>query len=132
MIKPAIEIIFAGNIPWNKVNILFHTIYDLPDSVQMNGWNFLSIDDMIKQYIITIQKIKSKRDSTRNMPCNLFERETCQNFENNKLVLERFNCQIPILYYGQHLDKVRVKRVGLMLPKMSLSILTCTLYALCL
>ena len=106
-IKPAIDFILAENIPWTKVNILFHTKYDLPDSVQMNGWNFLSIDNRQKeQHIFTLRKIKSTRDSTRNIPCTKFERETCQNIEDNSLVLERFNCQIPILYFGQHLDKV--------------------------
>ena len=104
---PAIEFIFAENIPWNKVYILFHTKDDLPDSIQMNGWNFLLINNRQKQqHVFTIRKIKSTRDSTRNTPCNLFERETCQNFENNNMVLKRFNCQIPILYHGHHLDKV--------------------------
>ena len=29
---------------------------------------------------------------------------TCQNIEDNVMVLNAFNCQIPAIYYGQHLD----------------------------
>ena len=96
MIQPTIEIILTENFPWNKVNILFHTKHDLPDSIQMNGWNSLLINNTIKQqHMFNIQKIKSTRDSTRSKPCTKFERETCQNFEDNSL-LSIGKIQLPI------------------------------------
>ena len=33
-----------------------------------------------------------------------YEYNTCQNIEDNQFILEKFNCRIPILYSGQHLD----------------------------
>ena len=41
------------------------------------------------------------------VPCAQYEQQTCQNIENNILVLDKFNCQIPILYNGgvKHLNK---------------------------
>ena len=55
---------------------------------------------------IEIQKKINKRVSTRGSPCVKYEYNTCQNIEANKLVLDQFSCQIPILYYGHHLDNL--------------------------
>ena len=30
---------------------------------------------------------------------------TCQNIEDNNLLLSEYNCQIPVIKYRQHLDK---------------------------
>ena len=45
----------------------------------------------------------SIRESTRKIPCAQYEQQTCENIEDNILVLDKFNCKIPILYQGQHL-----------------------------
>ena len=54
---------------------------------------------------ILICKTISKREPTRKIPCTKYEHKTCLNIEDNKLVLEEFNCKIPILYNGKHLDE---------------------------
>ena len=55
---------------------------------------------------IEIQKKINKRVSTRESPCVEYEYNTCQNIEANKLVLDQFSCQIPILYFGHHLNNL--------------------------
>ena len=54
---------------------------------------------------IAVLKTKSIRESTRKIPCTQYEQETCENIEENILVLDKFNCKIPILYHGQHLNE---------------------------
>ena len=51
-----------------------------------------------------MQKKVIKRESTRTAPCSKYENETCQNIEDNKLVLNKLHCRMPILYHGHHLD----------------------------
>ena len=53
---------------------------------------------------IEVRKKTSKRVSTRKIPCTKYEYNTCKSIEENILVLKNFNCQIPILYHGHHLD----------------------------
>ena len=55
---------------------------------------------------IVIRKKISTRESTRSMPCTFYEKKTCQSIEANLLILNDFNCQIPILYNGQHLNNI--------------------------
>ena len=70
----------------------------------MNGnfFAYISSNEKHAHKLETRKKI-SKRESTRKIPCTQYEQQTCENIENNMLVLDKFNCQIPILYHGQHL-----------------------------
>ena len=40
------------------------------------------------------------------MPCTKYEKKTCQNIEDNILILEKFKCRLPFLYQGYHLDNL--------------------------
>ena len=104
-LRPGIEIILAENNPINVVTVLFHTQYDLPDAFQLNGHPVLKFRDKKKnQHSIDVRKRVNKREATRKVPCTKYERKTCKNIEDNKLILEEYHCAIPILYGGQHLD----------------------------
>ena len=59
-----------------------------------------------------ILKRVNKRETTRRVPCTQYERKTCKNIEDNKLILEAYHCVIPILYGGQHLDDFIHKEIS--------------------
>ena len=105
--RPQLELTFAENIPWNDVSLILHTKYDFPDANLLNGYTgLLNLKENKKLHLLEIRKIISKRVSTRNTPCSPVEHQTCLNIEDNKMVLEKFKCQIPILNYGHHLESL--------------------------
>ena len=61
---------------------------------------------------IDLKKKINKRESTRKTPCVQYEYNTCQNIEDNRLILDKFHCRIPILYSGQHLDDFFTEKVS--------------------
>ena len=103
--RPGIEFTLAQNITHLKFVIILHSKNDFPDALIINGGRTISIPKKShKSHVIEIQKKISKRVSTQTSPCVMYEYNTCQNIEANKLVLDQFNCQIPFLYFGHHLD----------------------------
>ena len=103
--RPGIEFMFAENNPWQQLWIILHSKNDLPDASVLNGHNIISFSNGIKEgHKINIRKKIINRESTRKVPCEQYEYQTCQDIENNELILNQFNCQIPILYNGPHLD----------------------------
>ena len=107
---PGIEFAMAENNLWQKVVLLLHTRFDLPDAYKLNGYIVLSLTDKIKQaHRIELRKKINKRESTRKEPCVKDEQRTCQSIENNKAIFEKFGCSIPILYAGEHLDNFMPK-----------------------
>ena len=110
--RPGIEFMMAENNPWKQLEILLHSKKDLPDASILNGMNRLSFSNETKEaHKLNIRKKITKRKSTRKIPCEQYEYKTCQDIEDNKLVLNRFNCRIPILYNGQHLDDLILKDI---------------------
>ena len=110
--KPGVEFLFVEDVSFDKMLIFLHTRYDFPDVFQLNGENELSISNETKlSFWIDVKKRVSKRESTRKTPCNPYEYTTCINVEDNKLILERFDCHVPALYYGHHLDDLIPKEI---------------------
>ena len=103
--SPGIEFYLAENNPWSKFRIMLHSANDLPDSEILNGEITFTINDTQTAHVLDIRKTISKRESTRKVPCTEYEQNTCLNIEDNRLILEQFNCKIPILYNGKHLDE---------------------------
>ena len=109
---PGVEVLFVENASFNEMSIFLHTKYDFPDVYQLNGENLLSTSNESKQsFWIDIKKRISKRESTRKIPCNMYEYATCKNIEDNKMILEKFDCHVPALYHGQHLDDLIPKEI---------------------
>ena len=103
--RPVVVFLLSNEILVENLRILLHTKYDLPDAFQLNGKIPIKISNQTrKRSSIIIRKKVSRRETTRKSPCNKYEYITCQNIENNKLVLNEYDCQIPALYYGKHLD----------------------------
>ena len=103
--RPLLILLVDDNTPWKKIAILLHTKNDLPDARIINGISYAVISSNGKQdHYLEIRKKISKRESTKKIPCTQYGQKTCQNIEDNALVLDKFNCQIPILYHGQHLN----------------------------
>ena len=110
--RPGIEFMLAENNSWKRLDTLLHSKKDLPDALILNGLNHVSFSNETKDgHKINIRKKITKRKSTRKVPCGEYEYKTCQDIENNKLVLNQFNCRIPILYNGQHLDDLIPKDI---------------------
>ena len=103
--RPGIEFIIADTNPYGPMRIMIHTKNDLPDADVLNGQirSVISKNDNLV-HKGEIGKKTSKREPTRKIPCVQYEFKTCQNIEDNRIVFDRFNCHIPFLYNGQHLD----------------------------
>ena len=103
--RPGIEFVLTDTQPYGPMRIMLHTKNDLPDSDVLNGQIRTAIsknDNLVHEG--EIGKKTSKRESTRKIPCVKYEYKTCKNIEDNRMVFDRFNCHIPLLYNGQHLD----------------------------
>ena len=102
--RPTIDFFLSKYTQWETLTIFLHTKNDLPDAFQLNGRISLSVSNQSKEtHKIAIQKIYSEREPTRKIPCTQYEYMTCQNIEDNYLVLNQYNCQIPAIHFGQHL-----------------------------
>ena len=110
--RPSIELIFDSSL-WEKIQLILHSKYDLPDAAELNGLNYLMISNQTKEahYINILKKKRSTRESTRTTPCTEYEHKTCRNIEDNMIVLDEFKCSIPILYHGHHLDQMMPKMI---------------------
>ena len=110
--RPGLEFVMVENSPWQSPVIMVHTKHDLPDALILNGFKKLKFSNTTKQWhtFNLIKKI-NRRESTRKFPCVHYEYNTCQNIEDNQLILDKFDCQIPILYGGPHLDELIPKEV---------------------
>ena len=105
--RPGIEFVMAENNQWQMISLLLHTRFDLPDAIQLNGYFVISFSDKIKQaHKFELRKKINKRESTRNVPCVEYEHRTCKSIEDNKEIIAKFNCSMPSLYSGEHLDNV--------------------------
>ena len=104
--RPGIEFIIAEDNPWKDLGLMLHTRFDLPDGFGFNGFNVLYLDEIHKVHKVEFQKKISKKESTRKAPCVKHEYLTCLSIEDNRVILERFHCRIPILYSGPHLDNL--------------------------
>ena len=83
---------FAENNPWQKLWIKLHSKNDLPDAALLNGFTIISFSNEIKEgHKINVRKKIINRESTRKVPCEKYEYETCQSMEDNKLILNQFN-----------------------------------------
>ena len=104
--RPGIEFIIAEDNPWKDLGVMLHTRFDLPDGFGFNGFLVLNLDEIHKVHKVEFQKKISKKESTRKAPCVKHEYLTCLSIEDNRVILERFHCRIPILYSGPHLDNL--------------------------
>ena len=110
--RPGLAIVMAENNQWQSSAIMVHTKYDLPDALILNGFKYLRFANKAKHsHSFNLKKKINRRESTRKVPCVHYEYNTCQNIEDNQLILDKFDCQIPIIYGGQHLDELIPKEV---------------------
>ena len=110
--RPGLAFMMAENNLWQSSSIMVHTKHDLPDALILNGFQYMTFPNTTNQYhILNLKKKINRRESTRKVPCVQYEFNTCQNIEDNQLILDKFNCQIPILYSGPHLDELIYKEV---------------------
>ena len=105
--RPGIEFVMAKKNTWKMATMYLHTRNDMPDANRLNEIAYLKLYNKRKKgHVISIRKKKNKRESTRNVPCVQYEYKSCQSIEDHELILDKFQCKIPILYNGQHLDDV--------------------------
>ena len=110
--RPGLEFVMVENSPWQSPLIMVHTKHDLPDALILNGFKNVKFSNTTKQWhTFNLKKKINRRESTRKVPCVHYEYNTCQNIEDNQLILDEFDCQIPILYGGPHLDELIPKEV---------------------
>ena len=111
--KPGIEFVMAENNPWTNAVLMLHTRFDLPDAFEMNGVTILPFLDEIQiAHKVALRKKVTKKPSTRKAPCVKHEFGTCQSIEDNRIIFEKFHCNIPIIYSGHHLDDLPLKEAA--------------------
>ena len=112
IMRPGLSLVMAENNPWQRISIMLHTKNDLPDAFVLNGAHMFTFSNTTNQrHKFDVKKKVNRRESTRKVPCVQYEYNTCQNIEDNQLILDQFHCRIPILYSGQHLDELIPKDV---------------------
>ena len=105
--RPGIEFVLADSNPFDSAWLILHSKNNLPDADLLNGLIRISnSNDTPMVHFINIGKKISRREPTRKIPCAQLEYKTCQNIEDNEIALHKFNCCIPILYQGPHLDEI--------------------------
>ena len=103
--RPGLAFVMAENNQWQEVYLMVHTRNDFPDALHLNVLVSVMFSTAKREiHKIDLKKKINKRESTRKTPCVQYEYNTCQNIEDNQLILDKFHCRIPILYSGQHLD----------------------------
>ena len=113
--RPGLIFGMADSNPWHKVFVMVHARNDSPDALQLNGLLSVNLPPSTTKpeiHKIDLKKKINKRESTRKTPCVQYEYNTCQNIEDNQLVLDKFHCRLPILYSGQHLDNLIANEVS--------------------
>ena len=110
--NPGVELTMAKNNPWKDASLMLHTRFDLPDAYQLNGPVFFSFNEIKKGHHVTFRMKIGKKESTRNAPCVKHEYNTCKSIDDNRVILERFHCIVPILYSGPHLDDLTPKEAN--------------------
>ena len=58
-----------------------------------------------------MKKKMTKRESTMELPCVKFEQKTCKSIEDFMMVFNNFNCIIPFLQDGTHLNQFYKKEM---------------------
>ena len=105
--RPGIEFVLADSNPFDSAYLILHSKNDLPDADLLNGLIRMSnSNDTPLVHFINIGKKICRRAPTRKIPCTQLEYKTCQNIEDNQMVLDKFNCRVPILNQGPHLDRI--------------------------
>ena len=105
--RPGIEFVLSDSNPFDSAYVILHSKNDLPDADLLNGLIRISnSNDNPMVHFINIGKKISQRAPTRKIPCAQLEYKTCQNIEDNEMVLDKFNCRVPILYQGSYLDHI--------------------------
>ena len=111
--RPGIEFVMAENNLWTSTALMLHTRLDLPDAHQLNGALAISFLNAIeKVHKVECRKKISKKESTRKEPCVKHEYSSCQSIEDNRIIFEKFHCNIPIIYSGHHLDDLPLKEAA--------------------
>ena len=111
--RPGLAFVMAENNQWQEVYLMVHTWNDFPDALHLNVLVSVMFSTAKREiHKIDLKKKISKREPTRKVPCVQYEYNTCQNIEDNQLVLDKFHCRLPMLYSGQHLDNLIDKEVS--------------------
>ena len=66
--RPGIEFVMAENNPWQSLELMVHSRFDLPDASWLFGWKSLSFSDETKEaYRVLIQKKVNKKSTMRKI-----------------------------------------------------------------
>jgi hypothetical protein len=83
--------------------VMLHTDHDYLDSCSIH-YCFKDVFNTSKTWL-GIKKKLIYRESTQILPCGEFSQRTCLDIQRNEEVAKRFNCKLPLLYSGKHLDR---------------------------
>ena len=100
----ALELQFHQFNNWHWY-VLLHNINDLPDASSSHIADIVGMKNQEK--ILRSQHFT--RPNTKQSPCWKYKEKTCNEVFLHQKIAKDFDCQVPILYTGMHLDSLELE-----------------------
>ena len=91
-------------------NILLHNKDDLPDAATIHPSFFMGAYDS-GFYEIGLRVKHFSKLNTRSNPCSQYHSKSCRDVHLQKKIAKLYNCQIPIMNSGPHLDVLELTKL---------------------
>ena len=91
-------------------NILLHNKNDLPDAETIHPSFFMGAYDY-GSYEIGLSIKHFSKLNTRSNPCSKYHSMSCRDVHLQKKIAKLYNCQIPIMNSGPHLDGLELTKL---------------------
>ena len=95
---------FREDVSYSWAFLFLHNRYDAPDAVNMHPFAYIDTDSGIQLHILFSMMIE-RNVSTKKHPCYNTYPRTCREKKLYKKLMEKFNCHIPFLNSGDHMEK---------------------------
>ena len=102
-VLPTLFFKFREDISYSWAFLMFHNRNDIPDAVNMHPYAYIHTDNG-KQLHILFSKMIERNVSTKKRPCYRSYPRTCRERKLYWKIMEKFNCHVPFLYSGYHLE----------------------------
>ena len=106
--SPILRIQLPPEFQWDWIALLIHNENDFPSAMISQPFFWLK---SLNYYRICLKKNYISRVFTDNYPCQTYSFETCNDIENYKAMQQKYNCNVPLLNTGTHLEQFFAKNL---------------------
>ena len=106
---------FVKNVSWALTRIFLHSTNNFPDSAAINPNYFIFSSQMEKSEWLDFKltKVNISREQTREMPCQPYHKQTCEEINAIQRIVTELKCQVPFVITGNHLDHLNITSLPL-------------------